>query len=251
MPIARPRLLPPALVANWQNPLIFSWSIADALLEPFLPPGLELDRWRDSAYISLVGLRFDGVRLFGLPVPQGGYDEINLRFYVRRQASDGDIRPGVVFIRQVVPHRATAFAARVVYGEPFLAAPTRHLFDPPALGDEGLPDRVAYQWAGRGDWQQFWAEADGDPATPAVGSMEAFLTRRYWGYNGKPGRRTRAYHLTRPDWRLRRVSSWGIKCDFTEVYDSRLAESMLEEPASVLLATGCVAAVSLPGRLTT
>ena len=245
------RLLPPPLVADWQNPLLFSWPVADAALDPLLPPGLELDRWEDSAYVSLVGLRFENVRVFGVPAPRRAYDEINLRFYVRRRSGDGDKdgRPGVVFVRQLVPHRLTALAARVMYGEPFETAPTGHKFYGYHSSATALPSCVAYNWDGQGRRQQFWASSDASPVNVGPGSLEEFLTRRYWGYNGKPGARARAYQLTRPDWQVRGASRWGMDCDFSGVYGTALAAIIQDTPASVLLATGSQAAVGLPSTL--
>lgn len=243
------RLLPPPLVADWQNPLLFSWPVADAALDPLLPPGLVLDRWEDSAYVSLVGLRFDNVRVFGVPAPRRAYDEINLRFYVRRQAGNADGRPGVVFVRQLVPHRLTALSARVMYGEPFETAPTGHEFQGYDSSGMALPACVAYHWDEQGRRQRFWASSDAAPVNVAPGSLEEFLTRRYWGYNGKPGAGARTYRLTRTDWPVRRASQWGIDCDFSNVYDAPLSAIIREKPASVLLAAGSRAAVSLPSAL--
>lgn len=240
------RLLPPPLVADWRNPLLFSWPVADSTLDPLLPPGLELDRWEDSAYVSLVGLRFDNMRVFGVPALGRAYDEINLRFYVRRRFGDTDGRPGVVFLRQLVPHRLTALAARVMYGEPFGTAPTGHEFHGcDALGTAPAAC-LAYHWDEKGRRQRFWASADETPMNTAPGSLEEFLTSRYWGYNGKPSSGVRAYHLTRPDWQVRQASRWGIDCDISEVCGGRLTETMRKAPASVLLATGSRTSVSLP-----
>ena len=121
--------MPAALTANWINPLLFSWPVDDAVLEPLLPSGLVIDHWQGRAYISLVGLRFEGLRVFGVPVLPRRYDEVNLRFYVRRPGDGDEERPGVVFIRQIVPHRLTALAAQVMYGEPFTVARTGHEFE--------------------------------------------------------------------------------------------------------------------------
>ena len=240
------RLLPPPLVADWQNPLLFSWPVADAALDPLLPPGLELDRWEDSAYISLVGLRFDNMRVFGVPALRRAYDEINLRFYVRRRVVGEDGRPGVVFLRQLVPHRLTELAARVMYGEPFETAPTGHEFHGHYASGTMLADCVAYHWCEKGRRQRFWAAADEAPMIAEPGSLGEFLTSRYWGYNGKPSAGVRTYHLTRPDWQVRQASRWGIDCDFSEVCGGQLTEAMRKAPAAVLLATGSRTAVSLP-----
>ena len=42
------------------------------------------------------------------------FEEVNLRFYVRRQEGS-EVRRGVVFIREMVPRRAIAFVARTFY----------------------------------------------------------------------------------------------------------------------------------------
>ena len=218
-------------------------------MEPLLPPGLITDHWQGHAYVSLVGLRFDNVRVFGVPAPRRAYDEINLRFYVRRAKVNEDGRPGVVFIRQFVPHRLTALAARAMYGEPFETARTGHEFYACDSSGAALPACVSYHWDEKGRRQRFWASAGDAPANALPGSLEEFLTRRYWGYNGKLDGRVRAYQLSRPDWQVRRASRWGIDCDFSEACGGRLTEAMQETPASVLLATGSRAAVSLPSTL--
>ena len=244
------RFLPPAFQANWLNPLLFSWPIDREALEPLLPDGLEIDCWRGQAYISLVGLRFESIRFFGIPSPVACYDEINLRFYVCRKGNGGDRCPGVVFVRQMVPHRMVAFTARSLYGEPFVAAPVSHQFGHSEFDSAKNPKRVAYRWEYRGRTGQFWAQAEsGNSAMPEAGSLEGFLTSRYWGYNGKPGTRTRAYQLTRPEWPLLEPSRWEIDCDAGEAYGDPFAGVMRDEPSSVILAVGSRAAAAPPVTL--
>ena len=236
--------MPAALTANWINPLLFSWPVDDAVLEPLLPPGLVIDRWQGRAYISLVGLRFERLRVLGIPAFPRRYDEVNLRFYVRRPADGDGERPGVVFIRQLVPHRLTALAARVMYGEPFETAPVGHEFHGCDAAGTAPAVCVAYHWEVQGRRQRFWAAADDAPMNPAPGSLEEFLTGRYWGYNGKTRTGVRAYHLTRPAWPVRAASRWGIDCDVSGVCGGRFTRAMQKAPASVLLATGSRTAVS-------
>ena len=241
--------MPDALTANWLNPLLFSWPVDDGVLTPLLPSGLVIDRWQGSAYISLVGVRFENLRVFGIPALPRRYDEVNLRFYARRPAHDGDRQPGVVFVKQIVPHRLTAWLARSLYGEPFVAAPTGHQFDGFETGAERATRRIAYHWQRNGRRQRFWAESDGTPAYAAPGSLAEFLTVRHWGYNGKPGKRARAYQLSRPAWTLCDAANWGLECDVTEIYGGSFGAAMQKPPASVLLASGSPAQVHLPRRL--
>jgi uncharacterized protein YqjF (DUF2071 family) len=81
----------------------------------------------------MVGFLFLKTRVLGIPVPfHRDFEEVNLRFYVRRAAPDG-CRRGVVFVRELVPRMAVAFAARVFYGENYLAVPMSHAIEPTSV----------------------------------------------------------------------------------------------------------------------
>ncbi len=244
----RPRL-PGLLTAHWQNPALFSWPIADGALEPFVPAGVAIDRWNGSAYLSLVALWFADVRVLGIPAPLRRYEEVNLRFYVCRRGAGGDACKGVVFIRQMVPHRATAYLARRVYGEPFVATKMRHQFSEPDAGGPESNRRIAYDWEYAGRRYECWVETGGEGRYAEPGSLDEFLTARYWGYNGNPNRRTRAYRLSRPAWTLAPATDWGLGGDPAAWCGPPFADAMSDRPASVLVASDSWAQVHLPRRL--
>ena len=106
---------------------MLNYEVDASLLLPFLPAGTELDRWSEKVFVSLVGFRFLKTKMFGLlPIPMhSNFEEVNLRFYVRRQAGN-EVRRGVVFIREMVPRRAIAFVARSFYNENYVAMPMAH-----------------------------------------------------------------------------------------------------------------------------
>src|SRR5437899_1764130 len=107
------------LTARWSNLFLATYAVPQDLLRPLLPKGLDLDLREGQAFVSLVAFDFLSTRVLGVPWPGfRNFPEINLRFYVRR----GDER-GVVFIREFVPQRLVAWLARLVYNEPYLAAP--------------------------------------------------------------------------------------------------------------------------------
>ena len=256
----------PFLTALWRRPLLLSWPAPDAALLPLLPAGLCLDRWQGNAYISLVGIGFADTRVWGLPAYPRRYAQVNLRFYVRRRDT-GCPAPGVVFIRQIVPHRITAAAARILYGEPFTRRPVVCEIAPPGsgisdAGGNGSGGSVAYRWQdANGRWRSFRASAPsvagagdcyGDVnrnGVAAPGSLADFLTARYWGYNGKPDGPTRAYRVTRSPWRLQPGAAVATDVDFAAEYGPALAAAMSGPPASALLAAGGRARIHLPRRL--
>ena len=80
-------------------------------LRAYLPRGATIDALEGSPRVSLVAFEFRRTRVGGLAIPGHiRFPEINLRFYVRY---DGE--RGVVCIRELVPRRAIATVARVLY----------------------------------------------------------------------------------------------------------------------------------------
>ena len=240
---------PGFLAARWSNVALLSWEVDDAVLEPLLPGGLEIDHWGGSAFISLVGLWFDDVRVFGIPALPRKYEEVNLRFYVRRTPDTDDRGPGVVFIRQLVPHRVTMWVARLTYREPFSAVSMYHRFSGPDADPWLGKRRVAYGWQCADRQHSFWLESDAAPVYAEPGSLDEFLTARHWGYNGKPEGRTLAYTLARPPWMIQPAGTWEIDCDAASVYGPQFGRIMSGAPSSALLASGSSVKLNPPKRL--
>ena len=238
LPFPRPWTYP--LSAQWRDLVLISWRADDAALTPLLPHGLELDRWHGDAYVSLVGMRFARVRLFGVPAPPFAYDEINLRFYVRRKVANGDPMPGVVFIRQIVPHRMTALAAQMIYGEPFVRSPISRI-------DEA--GRLGYRWRQGGIRNEFAVHPAETVDYAEPDSLEDFLTTRHWGYNGKPTGPTTTYHVQRPAWKVGVARPLSMDCDLEPLAGGAIAKITGGEPTSALFAGGSRAAVGLPRRI--
>ena len=73
------------LRANWENLVFINYEVDSSLLEPYLPSGNKLDLWNGRCYLSLVAFQFKNTRIFQIPVyGRRNFDEINLRFYVKR-----------------------------------------------------------------------------------------------------------------------------------------------------------------------
>ena len=98
----------PLLWAEWRNLILLNFEIDPTVLEPYVPAGTELDYWENKSYVSIVGFQFLNARLFGIRIPfHAHFEEVNLRFYVRRRAEEG-WRRGVVFIREIAPRWCVA-----------------------------------------------------------------------------------------------------------------------------------------------
>lgn len=156
------------LTAEWRDLAMLNFAIDPAILAPLVPRGTELDSWHATTYVSLVGFRFLRTRLLGLPVPwHRDFEEVNLRFYVRRREG-GELRRGVVFIRELVPRRAIAAVARVWYNEPYIALPMRH-----RISRAGLPGGRTLAAASSHDADDRITSANARPNASADASADA------------------------------------------------------------------------------
>src|SRR5258708_3134559 len=179
---------------------MLNYEVDANLLLPFVPDGTDLDRWQGKIFVSLVGFRFLKTRILGFTVPfHANFDEVNLRFYVRRQ-QDNEVRRGVVFIREIVSRRAIAFVARTLYNENYIALPMMHEM----RGTDGAELSVEYRWRTR-TWNAIRLNVCGTPELPQDGSQEQFITEHYWGYAAQPDGGCVEYRVTHPPWR---VWSW-------------------------------------------
>jgi uncharacterized protein YqjF (DUF2071 family) len=240
----------PFLTARWRYLAMLNYEVPPEILQPFIPRGTELDAWQGKTFVSVVGFLFLDTRVRGIAVPgHRDFEEVNLRFYVRREAEDG-WRRGVVFVKEIVPRLAIAGTARLLYGEKYVALPMRHSIT-------GDPTRggmyVMYGWhprGRRGRWNGIGAVVSGTPKEALPGSEEEFITEHYWGYSSLRDGGTVEYRVEHPRWRvwplLRPVLDCSI-ADIASLYGERFAGSLAGEPSSAFLADGSEVAV-LPGR---
>src|SRR5204863_901559 len=120
---------------------MLSYVVDSHLIAPLVPSGTEIDFENGETFFSVVGFLFLDSRLLGLPIPlHRDFEEVNLRFYVRKKSAD-TWRHGVVFVRELVPRRAIALVARTFYGENYVALPMKY-----EIEDLDLKLSVEYSW---------------------------------------------------------------------------------------------------------
>jgi uncharacterized protein YqjF (DUF2071 family) len=209
---------------------MINYAIDAEVLQPLVPAGLELDLWQGQALVSMVGFLFLRTRVLGVELPfHRDFEEINLRFYVRRQTPEG-WRRGVVFVREIVPRRAIAWLARTLYNEPYLACPMRHRVE---------AGRCEYGWRLAGHWNWLTAEMSGEPAPLAVDSPEEFIFEHYWGYTRQRDGGTVEYQVEHPRWRVWTARNPRFECEgAAALYGKALADALGEAPVSAFVAEG-------------
>ena len=224
-------MLKPFLAANWRYLAMMNFIVDSKIVAPFVPEGTELDSYEGETFLSVVGFLFLDTRVLGLSVPlHRDFEEVNLRFYVKRKAVEGWKR-GVVFIRELVPRRAIATIARVFYGERYSALPMRH-----SIVDDASGVSVNYEWRRGKKWESLSMGATGESLSVAPGSHEEFITEHYWGYTA--GKRTSEYRVEHPRWKIWNASSASFNADVSALYGNQFVAPLAATPVSQFIAEG-------------
>ena len=226
----------PFLTARWRHLVMLNYAVAPELLADRVPAGTVLDSSEGQHWLSVVGFLFLDTRLLGVPVPfHTDFEELNLRFYVRREVPDEargvPVRRGVVFVRELVPKAAIALVARLAYNEAYSSVPMSHEIsrgsghlgvDAPDRLAPLLPgDRVSYGFRQRGSEPE-WGEVSATIAGPAAplqpGSHAEFIAEHYWGYARQRDGGTVEYEVEHPPWQSHPVSASSLTGDLRRLY---------------------------------
>jgi uncharacterized protein YqjF (DUF2071 family) len=217
------------LTAEWRHLVMLNYEIDPLALKPFVPAGTDLDLWQGRALVSIVGFLFLDTRVLGVQIPfHQNFEEINLRFYVRRRGGEG-WRRGVVFIKEIVPRRAIAKVASVVYNENYVARSMRHLIE---------EQQILYEWQERGEWNRICVILAGELESLISGTEEEFITEHYWGYSSQRDGSTLEYRVEHPPWRVQQVSHADFQCDVARVYGAGFVDALRAKPVSAFVAEG-------------
>jgi uncharacterized protein len=226
------------LSARWENIIMANYEVKAGLLQPYLPPGLELDHFHNKMYVSLVGFMFKRTRLFHIPIPfLGTFEEINLRFYVKR-IQDDTIKRGVVFINETVPYKPVAWLANKIYKEHYTAIPAKS-----TIINAASAKRIKYEWKINNQWNHIAVKADNKHELMVPGELEEYIFEHYYGYTKINDRRSQEYKVNHPRWLVNKVSDHSIDCDFRSMYGNDFAFLSNCQPASVIMAAGSAVSV--------
>lgn len=235
-------ILQPAIHADWKKLLLANYVIDPDILKPFIPFQTELALWQGKCYISLVGFRFLKVRIGGVPVPfHTNFNEVNLRFYVRRLS--GHIwHYGVVFIKEIVALPVVTFVANTFFSEHYETLPLHHNIH---HAKEALS--VSYRWK-KDIWHSMHIESGPNPSLIEDNTAEEFLTSQHWGYSKVNEEKTIEYSVEHPRWSVYPTINYQIRTDFEKAYGQKFGFLNQTQPESVFLTEG--SAIILKKRIT-
>lgn len=231
------------LTAEWRDLVMLNWEVPAPLLAGLVPRGTELDAWQGRTLVSVVGFRFLNTRVLGRRMwGHVNFEEVNLRFYVKRECH-GELRRGVVFVKEIVPRRCIALLARRLYNENYIAAPMSHEIE---RSSEEM--RVRYAWQLGGRTNSVSARCPGSCGVMLVGSPQEFIAEHYWGYCRQRDGSTLEYQVAHPRWHVAEVHDCQFDCDVASVYGPEWVEPLAGPPVSAFLADGSAVEVGFGQR---
>jgi uncharacterized protein len=221
------------LTAQWKNLIMANYIVNSKVLQKYLPAGTELDYWNGNCYVSLVGFLFKNTKVLGFKIPNHtNFEEVNLRFYVKR-FENGEWKRGVVFIQEIVPKSMITLVANTFYRENYKTLVMQH--------ENQLKAeirKVSYSWENQKKTNRITVNAYDFASTIEEGSEAEFITEHYFGYTKYNKNTTYEYEVKHPKWQQYLIKNFNITIDFKNAYGSDFAFMNELNPSSVFLAKG-------------
>ncbi len=221
------------LTAEWRKLVMINYEVAPEILQKYVPKGTALDFFEGKCYVSLVGFMFLNTKLLGIKVPfHSNFEEVNLRFYVKRRVGE-ETKRGVVFTKEIVPKPAITFVANTIYKENYETLPMKHSWK-----EDHDSLKVSYKWKTKNKWNTIFVEAKNEREKIKENSVIEFISEHYWGYAKKNENETNEYEVKHPKWEYYPISNYKLNVDFSTNYGDEFKALNEVIPNSVMLLEG-------------
>ena len=231
------------LTAEWNDLLFVNYEIDPKILEKHIPKGTELDLWNNKCYISLIGFMFENVKVLGIKIPYHiNFEEVNLRFYVKR-FDNGVWKRGVVFVKEIVPKHAITIVANTLYNEHYQTLPMKH-----SRTSNENSSEFKYEWKNDNKWNSIAVKTKKELVPIEENSEVEFISEHYYGYTRSTQEKTVEYEVRHPKWEQLEVIEYKVDVDFEAVYGKEFAFLQNQEAISCFMAKG--SKISIEGKKT-
>ena len=231
------------LTAEWNDLALINYEIDPKILENYVPKGTELDLWNGKCYLSLIGFMFENVKVLGLKIPfHINFEEVNLRFYVKRFENETWKR-GVVFIKEIVPKHAITIVANTLYNEHYQTLKMRH-----SRSENETSKSFQYDWKKNNKWNSILMQTNKIAIPIGKNSEAEFITEHYFGYTKYNEKTTIEYEVRHPRWKQLEVTNYKVAVDFESVYGNDFGFLQHLKPTSAFLALG--SKITIEGKKT-
>ena len=187
----------PDVRMNWANLLFAHWRVDPAVMRRLVPAELEIDCFDGSAWVGLVPFRMEGSVFRGFPRLPGLRDfyECNVRTYVK-----GGGKSGVWFFSLDAATLLPVLGGRWLWSLNYVYS--RFAVSQHAGATDYSLQRRPGPWAS-GRTRVKWRAGEVMPRS-VPGSLEHFLTERYWLFTKRWGK-IMAGEVRHEPWTLRRA----------------------------------------------
>lgn len=186
----------------WRDLAFLHWRVDPSSLATHLPRGLTLDTFDGAAWLGVVPFRMANVRPRGSPFARD-FLELNLRTYVTAGET-----PGVWFFSLDATDRLGVRVARQAFFLPYFDARMK-------AGAHGgwytFESERVHRGAKRGAFAGRYRPVD-VPMRSEPGSLEAFLTERYWLYSADARGRLFRGRVHHEPWPLQTAQAEVERC---------------------------------------
>jgi uncharacterized protein YqjF (DUF2071 family) len=224
---------------------MINFEVDPSVLRPHLPRGTILDDHAGRHFVSLVAFLFLDTRLLTAPAFfHQNFEEVNLRFYVRRMIGR-EPRHGVVFIREMVPLPLVAAVAKLTYNEPYRTVQMAHTI----VETDGELQSLEYLFGDSRDRCRLTVHVDGSARDISPLSEEEYLSQRGWGYTRQRDGGTIEYRVDHPRWHVWPHAHYELDGPLERFYDQPFASILRGPSVSAFVADGSAVRVHMPERI--
>jgi hypothetical protein len=221
------------LKSNWLRLASANYIIDPFVLERHLPIGTQLEPHNGKHYVSLVAFRYCETKLLNIRIPfYHVFEEINLRFYVKREITPGKWRSEVAFTKLFFPKTALTFVAKYIYKENYETLHMRHRWS------ENENHLLTSYGLHKNRWHNFEIQSDKKSMKVDSNSSEFFFSKQYWGTSQIDHKSCTVYEIEHPDWEVYNVRNWNVSFDFNMLFGSEFKHLTDSQPDSVHLFKG-------------
>lgn len=187
---------------EWRRALFLHWEVSIQDLAKLIPTNLQIDTYKDKAYISLVAFSMKNTRPRNWPAWQlvSEFDEINIRTYIKNQGI-----PGVYFLSIEAGKKLSAKIARILSGLPYQAA---NIF------------RTNTEYSSRNSLKSFHLDTTFQVGREIVNksALDKWLIERYYLYFDK-GSELYRYQIHHPEWEINeiKIQNLDLKYQFGDL----------------------------------
>ncbi|MES1225827.1 MAG: DUF2071 domain-containing protein [Bacteroidota bacterium] len=229
------------LTADWTNLLTATYETDKSFLNKYLPANTELNHWNGKCFMSLVAFMFESPAILGIPAPlYRSFEEVNLRFYVRRKENN-KWRNGVVFIREIAPAYVIGQTAKWLYKENFICLPLKHEF---TVDNQVV--HTNYYCKINNQWNYLSMESACESFEPADETIENFIRDNYFGYTKATQNKTLEFQIKHRPWKISKATKFETNLDIEAIYGKEFKKYFAAKPLSAFLMDGSNTKISWP-----